>query len=186
MRTYPFAAVTGLLVVLMPAFAVAQDQGDVGMTIGHPGSVGVLWHVSDRVAVRPEFQFSYISSESTVGELGLASSSHGWNFAPGVSALFFLQRFNNLRTYFSPRFTFSRSTSSFESDASGSTATSTNKSYSGTASFGTQYSFSDRFSLFAEIGLGATRTTGSSALSSARSSGYQWTTRTGVGAAFYF
>jgi opacity protein-like surface antigen len=183
MRSFALAIVTGLFVLLLPAFAVAQEQGDVGLTIGHPGSVGLLWHVSDRVAVRPEFQFSYISTES---EGVFESSSHGWNFTPGISALFYLQRFDNLRTYFSPRFTFSRSTSSFEADASDDAATSTNRSYSGTASFGTQYSFSERFMLFAEIGLGATRTSGSSALSSARTTGYQWTTRTGVGVAFYF
>jgi hypothetical protein len=183
MRLYPCSVVTGLFALLLPAFAVAQEQGDVGLTIGHPGSVGVLWHVSDRVAVRPEFQFSYISSES---EGIFESSSHSWSLTPGISALFYLKRFDKLRTYFVPRFTFSRSTSSFESALSGEDATSTNRSYSGTASFGTQYSFSERFTLFAEIGLGATRTSGSSALSSARTSGYQWTTRSGVGVAFYF
>jgi hypothetical protein len=183
MRSYALTVATGLFVLALPAFAVAQEQGDVGLTIGHPGSVGMLWHVSDRVALRPEFQFSYISSES---EGVFESSSHSWNVAPGISALFYLKRFDKLRTYFAPRFTFSRATSSFESDLSGQAATSTNRSYSGTASFGTQYSFSERFTLFAEIGLGATRTSGSSALSSARTTGHQWTTRTGVGVAFYF
>lgn len=186
MRTLALTVFAVLLLSPSPAGAAPQDPSGAGLTIGHPGSVGVLWHVSERVAIRPEFQFSYLSSETTAGEFGSAVSSSGWTVAPGVSALFYLRRFDNLRTYVCPRFTFSRSTSEFETGSLGSAARSTNRSYSGTASFGTQYSFGQKFSIFAEVGLGMTRTTGESALSTARSTGHQWTTRTGVGAVFYF
>jgi hypothetical protein len=180
------ALAAGLFLVLLPAAAGAQDKGRAGVTMGYPGTVGVLWHVSENVALRPEFQFSYTSSESSTPDLGLSSSSHGWSIAPGASALFYLKRFDNLRTYLSPRFTFSRSTSSFESGSFGTAATSTNRSYGGSGSFGAQYSPGDRFSVFAEAGLGVTRTTGRSGQSSTRTSGHQWTLRTGVGAVLYF
>lgn len=185
MRSCHRAIATGLFLLLLPGLAGAQDQGDAGITLGHPGTIGVLWHVSDRVAVRPEFGFSYTSSESTIGD-EIAATSTGWTLVPGISAVVYLQRYERLRTYFSPRFTFARSTNSFEADPSAPTAKSTNKSYSGVASFGTHYSFTEKLSLFAELGLGVTRTTGSSALSPAKTGAYQWATRTGVGVVFYF
>ena len=186
MRSSTRALAAAWCLILSPAVAGAQDKGQAGVTMGHPGSVGLLWHVSDRVAVRPEFQFSYISSEGSAPELGLTSSSSGWNVAPGVSALFYLRRFDNLRTYVAPRFAFARSTTSSDSALTTGDARSTNKSYVGSASFGAQYSLGPRFGVFAEIGLAATRTTGSSSRSSIRTSGWQWTTRTGIGAVLYF
>lgn len=184
--SYTRAVGASLFVLLAPALAGAQDKGQAGVTMGHPGSIGVLWHVTERVALRPDFQFSYISSEAESPGVGLTSSSHGWNIVPGISALFYLKRFDDLRTYVSPRVTFARSTSSFDSAFSGNTATSTNKTYAGTLSFGAQYSLGQRFAVYAEAGFGASRTTGSSGQSSARTSGHQWTTRTGIGAVLYF
>ena len=187
MRSLTCALAVGLLALLLPSTATAQHERRVGLTMGIPGAVGVIWHASDRIAVRPEFQFTRLTSESTSPQLGLSSSSDGWSISPGVSVLFYLQRWDDLRTYASPRFSFTRSTNAFTpAGLDAVTAESTNKSYTGSASFGAQYLLGDRFSLFAEIGLGVTRTTGSTELSSTETSGRQWTTRTGVGAAFYF
>lgn len=186
MRFGSFVRAAGLLIVFSPAVAGAQEQREVGVTMGHPGSVGVLWHVSERAAVRPEFQFSFGTSESTTPGSAGTSSSEGWSVSPGISALIYLQRWDDLRTYVSPRLTFTRSTNSFLPDGSGTTARSTNTTYSGAASFGTQYSLGERFSIFAEAGMGMSRTTGSSELSSTETTGWQWTTRTGIGAVLYF
>ena len=48
------AFVTGLAVTS----AGAQDQGKIGITMAYPASVGMLWRVSDKVAVRPELSTS--------------------------------------------------------------------------------------------------------------------------------
>lgn len=186
MRSLTCAVAACLLVLLLPPPAAAQDERRVGLTMGIPGAVGLIWHAGDRLAVRPEFQFSHLTSESTSPQLGLRSTSDGWSISPGVSVLFYLQRWDNLRAYVSPRFSFTRSTNSFVPAGAIDAAESTNKSYTGSGSFGAQYSLGDRFSLFGEIGLSVTRTTGSTDLSSTETSGRQWTTRTGVGAAFYF
>lgn len=187
MRSRTCAVAAGLLtLLLLPSSAAAQEERRVGLTMGIPGAVGLIWQASDRVAVRPEFQFSHLTSESTSPQLGLSSASEGWSVSPGVSVLFYLQRWDHLRTYVSPRFSFTRSTNSFVPSGAIDAAESTNKSYTGSGSFGAQYALGDRFSLFAEIGLSVTRTTGSTDLSSSETSGRQWTTRTGVGAAFYF
>jgi len=51
----------------------------------------VIWHVTDQLAVRPDFSFSDSSSD-TLG------SSTGVNF--GVSGLWYFQRWDNLRLSF--------------------------------------------------------------------------------------
>ena len=55
------------LVLFILAFAVAlavaseaqaQDTPRVGLTMGYPATVGVIWNVADRFALRPEMTFS--------------------------------------------------------------------------------------------------------------------------------
>ncbi len=42
-----------MLLVCGVGRAYAQDDPRVGLTMGYPTSVGVLWHVTDRIAIRP-------------------------------------------------------------------------------------------------------------------------------------
>ena len=51
-----------VLAVTIAKPAVGQEKGQVGLTVGYPASVGVVWHAVDRVAVRPEFTFTQISA----------------------------------------------------------------------------------------------------------------------------
>ena len=43
-----------ILLVCGMGSANAQDNPRVGLTMGYPTSIGVLWHVTDRIAIRPE------------------------------------------------------------------------------------------------------------------------------------
>ena len=76
----------------------------------------------------------------------------------GVSALFYVYRWDALRAYLSPRVSYSRTGSSTTS-SSGSATDSRVWSYLTSGSFGAQYSLGRRFGLFGEIGLGYSATT---------------------------
>jgi hypothetical protein len=70
--------------------AAAQDEGKVGITMGYPAAVGIIWHVSDTVAIRPELSFSGSSSETDRAENITDSESDGWTLGTGISALFYV------------------------------------------------------------------------------------------------
>ena len=90
-----------LMTVGLATTAVAQEPSRVGISMGYPASIGVLWHLSDRVAVRPEFSFTLTDSSS---ESIIDDESNFWSLGTGVSVLFYSSLTDNLRTYVAPRF----------------------------------------------------------------------------------
>lgn len=178
--------------------AGAQESPRVGLTMGYPVSIGVIWHVGDRVALRPELSFSHASSESASGPspFSLTSTSETTVVGVAVSALFYVRKWDALRAYVSPRFGYTRSSGSSTTNEvivgvpelpvnqALSTAAS---SYLVTGSFGVQYGLGQRFGVFGELGYGYTRSSSSNGGLSA----FQLTTngtgtRTAVGVLFYF
>ena len=167
--------------------AQAQEAGRVGIAMGYPASIGIVWHVSDDFAVRPEIGFIRTSSDST-----FASDAATVNV--GASALYYTSKWDEVRAYLSPRFTYGHSTSS----GSGTISTSsTNSTYGVTGSFGVQYSPHRRFAVYAETGLGYSRSENSTTsvvsvppgsivqpITTATTSSVS--TRSGVGVIFYF
>ena len=130
--------------------AAAQEKGKVGMTFGSPASVGILWHATEKLAIRPEFGFSWNSSDSGTFETDSVT------FTTGVSALFYLARWDDLSAYVSPRYSYNRT--STESTTSTVPVIDPDQErvigahvFSG--SFGAQYWFGTRFSAFGEFGL---------------------------------
>ena len=103
-----------VLAGLMTTPAAAQEKGDIGLTISAPSALGVIWHVSERVAIRPEMSFSFSETDAESSTL-TDVSSHSFTLAG--SALFYLGRSESLQTYFSPRLTYSWAGSS--TDAAG-------------------------------------------------------------------
>jgi hypothetical protein len=176
----------GALACLSCGTAHAQGAGKTGVTMGYPASIGVIWHVSGKVAIRPELSIAGSSTDSSNSSFSAENDS--WNLATGVSALFYLRTDDRLKTYFSPRLTYSRSTN--ESTSSGittSTVKSTIKTVGVAGSFGAQYGLSDKFSVFGELGVGFGRAKTTSSTSQATSSkGSTWNTRSGVGLIYYF
>ena len=158
--------------------AGAQEKGKAGVVIGYPGGIGILWHATDTVAIRPDFSFSHNSS------LGSSGTAGGVN----LSVLFYVKKYDNVRTYFSPRFTYTRATSTIQPTSTQVTlpeVTSTSTSTGGGGVFGAQYSPVARFSVFGELGIALSHreSKASSILSSSKANG--WGTTAGVGVVFY-
>jgi hypothetical protein len=179
------APVLAIALFLFPTAAVAQEEGKIGITMGFPASVGLLWHATENLAVRPEFSFAWNSTETGTVE------TDGTSFTTGASVLFYLRKWENLATYVSPRYSFSRSSSSTAASSGDSERTSRSHLFSG--SFGAQYWLGDRFSAFGELGLGYQRGRSESDLgvdlpieTGFTSTSHSFATRSAVGIVFYF
>ena len=164
------------------ATASAQDAGHVGLTTGYPASIGILWHLSERTAVRPEISFTLNSSSS---ESLVDATSDFSTFGTGVSVLFFSPLRDNLKLYVAPRFGYSRTTGSTEFSESATDI------YSISGSFGGHYSLGSRFALFGEAGLQYSHQSGSLTSSppitiQTKSHADIVGTRTAVGVVIYF
>lgn len=156
----------------------AQETGQVGLTMSFPAAVGIIWQATDGLAIRPDFTFSQSGSDS----LTTSSTSAG----VGVSALFYVRKWDNLRAYVSPRFGYQRSSFTF----SGSPSSPSTSTYSGSGSFGAEYQLHRRFAVFAETGLAYSRANVTDTTLAPgfplNSSSHTWGTRAGVGAILYF
>jgi hypothetical protein len=163
--------------------ASAQDSGSVGLTMGYPSAVGLMWHVTEGFAIRPEVSFSTsenpISTSLTLsGDSGSSSSSSGSRSTStgvglGISGLFYIGKWDALRAYVAPRFVYSRNSGTFEytserfvNPSPGApfgplipvmVTTTTKRTFtgkSGSGLFGASYSLHQRFSVFGEVGFG--------------------------------
>ena len=157
--------------------AAAQDHGQVGVTMAFPAAIGVIFHATDKVAVRPEFTFTRNTSETP------AINASSWSFGTGISALFYLSSQDHVQTYISPRFSYEHGSSSAEGLTAISDTTSNGTGFGG--SFGAEYSPSSRFSVFGELGIAYTHSKSTSSVSSVEVKGNSWGTRAGVGIIFY-
>lgn len=190
--------VCGLVLGALAGPAAAQEAGDVGVTMGYPGAVGVVWHVTEGFALRPDVSLASSTSESETTATGLlggtsltsTNKSDGWGATVGLSALVTVRTIDRLRLYLTPRVAYSHSTSDNETGLTGSLAefTATTKGIIASGSFGAQYSLHDRFAIFGELGVqysGLTTTSdfpGSRSETDSTSLGL----RSAVGVTFYF
>lgn len=192
------------LVLMMAALTItagtasAQDEPRVGVAMGYPASIGIVCRVTDRFAVRPEISATSTSSDLTatsavtIGGTTTTSSTlntnDNWQLLAGVSALFYVSKHDGLRTYVSPRWAYTRVSSS--SGSPGSTSTSIGNVQFVSGSFGAQYALGTRFSVFGEVGVGYSYTTNTptSPLSTLATSSATHTvgTRSGAGVILYF
>jgi hypothetical protein len=168
------------LVVVAARLSSAQETGHVGLTMAFPAAVGVIWQTTDHLAIRPDFTFSH----QEAGSAPVASSN---TTGVGVSALFYVRKWDNLRAYLSPRFGYQHVSYDLPGATSGSTMS---DQYSFAGSFGAEYQLHRRFAVFAETGLIYTHSSldfGSTIAGvSPGSTSNSWGTRAGVGAILYF
>ena len=185
MRSVRILSLAALVTVLAVTSAGAQDQGKIGITMGFPASVGVLWRVSDKVAIRPELSISGGTSETT--STSFETESDNWTLNTGVSALFYLKKYDDLRTYFTPRFNYAHGSST--TDASGfvtnSSTTSTLNGVGFFGAFGAEYSLGRKFAAFGEVGFGFSHSTAKSSIFPTTTSANNWGSRAGVGVIFF-
>jgi hypothetical protein len=177
----PIVALSSLCVSIVPAHA--QERGQVGIVMAVPTDVGLMWHLSEKIAFRPEMSFNFLSSDVEAGGTNVQESS-GREFGLEASVLFYLNGADSLRTYVSPRVAYAWS--SEEDDDSADDAS--NDGFELSASFGAEYSPVPRFSVFGEIGLEYARSTStfSSGSGEIERSGSSWAPRTMVGVTYYF
>jgi hypothetical protein len=161
--------VLSLLMLAVAGTARAQDKGQAGLVIGYPASIGIVWHVSENIAIRPDVSFSRSSNDSTnfnsftvlttTTTVTSASSGTAWSTTVGLSALFYVHRWDSLRVYVSPRFAYGRATSTTRNEPTsplaGTVSVTDNLSatYTGVGSLGAQYLLGKKFSVFGEVGV---------------------------------
>jgi hypothetical protein len=141
--SFRIALIASFFIAAFVSVASGQDRGQVGLVVGYPATVGVLWQVSDRLGIRGEASFTWSSSSIdepatpassstfttpdgvtvTIGGgsgIGVHQETHGVSGSIGVSALVTLTKADQLRTYIAPRLAWamSRSTTTIEYDLS--------------------------------------------------------------------
>jgi hypothetical protein len=168
-----------LAAIALPSIAAAQEPGKVGVTAGFPEAIGVLWHAGEKIALRPEFTFEWLSSDGD----GADVDAHVWT--TGVSLLYYLRKEDRLSTYVSPRYAYGRSTTNADTPFSDE-VTSGITSHLLSGSFGAQYSLNDRFSAFGELGVDYQHRKADNDFSDNENTSNSFGTRTAVGVIFYF
>jgi opacity protein-like surface antigen len=163
-----------IMIALVAATASAQDDPRIGIAMGYPASIGIVWQVSERVAVRPEISLTRVSGENTTTSLipvisvggGLNSSTtttvtsnETWQVGAGLSGLFYVSRHEHLRTYVSPRWAYTRASTSTSSTGlpSGLNTGAISTGHLVSGSLGAQYSLASRFSVYGEVGIAFSR-----------------------------
>lgn len=202
MRVIGAAAVA---MMLTTSAARAQEAGQLGIVMSYPAAVAVVWHVTDTIAVRPEFSFSGSHNDSDI------TTVDGTTLGVGVSGLLYVGKWEALRTYVSPRYTYNRSSSTIKTTfpfdptllaqlpTIGLTIPSTEQKTTASTmslggSFGAQYALHKRFSAFGEVGFEYGWSSSASSTSSLspilgttiQPSFKRWGTRSAAGVIFYF
>jgi len=174
---------TTMCVALVVACALpvsAQDERPVALTMAFPAEVGVLWQVSDRVALRPDVGFTWSEQAASFGDDDFGaytSESSSSSVTTGLSVLFTVARWEQLRAYLVPRvgYTFlsNRSLNSFgpspgvniiiggvSGGISGGVQTerdeANSRAFELSGAFGVQYSLGERFGVYGEAGIAYT------------------------------
>jgi hypothetical protein len=100
----------------------AQSPRRVGLVMGYPAALGVLWQVTDSVAVRPDVTLNRSTTETTStttvigGTQTATTTSDGWTTSVGLSGLLYLgPSQDDLRFYLVPRAAYVWSSTNVES-----------------------------------------------------------------------
>lgn len=164
-------------VLLCASSASAQQPSSIGITMGFPASVGVIFNTSDAIAVRPELSFG---TSSISGTGAAKTTSH--TFTIGADALFYMHTYDHVRTYVAPHVDYSHHSNS---TASTSDISATDHAVGFAGSYGAQYTPTDRFGIYGEVGLGFSHSSLSSNAFGSGVTSNTWGTRAGVGVIFY-
>jgi opacity protein-like surface antigen len=201
--------------VAAPCRLAAQEHGQIGVTMGYPAAVGVLWQVTDRVAVRPDVSFSGASADTGADSLLGPLATSNRTLGVGIAALMTVKRWDALRAYVAPRFQYTRSHTESESvSESFSFSTIPNLSVglspitpisiirhsettttttSGSGAFGVSYAPHKRFSVYGEVGVGYSSSDATATVTPALpielgdiGATHRWAIQSGIGVVFYF
>lgn len=171
--------------------AAAQPSRTVGVTMGYPAGVGVLWHVTDAVALRPDVVLTRGTTETTTsGFAGVSStaSQSDWTVSTGLSALITLRDIDRLRIYAAPRVAYLRAETSTDGAAGLGDIESSTDGVVASAALGVQYGLGDRVAVYGESGLQYLRQSFESGFgtSSSKATLTQVGVRSAIGLVIYF
>jgi len=202
MLRFRIIASTVIVLLVGGGAASAQESGHVGLSMGYPEKIGVLWHVTERVAIRPGISLSNTSSdpEFSFGLSGgptstrTTSSNDASSIGVQVDALFSVGVWDNVHAYIAPGYEYGRSTfrsvmTTVSTGPLGSSTTSETQKTHGhdhevRGIFGARYVPHRRFGVFGEMGLHYSKSESAFFESILRQR--SWGTTTGVGVIFYF
>jgi hypothetical protein len=149
--------------------------GQTGILVMYPAAVGLIFRVSEGLALRPDFSFS--TSASDYSNPGTTTLSKVDTYTLGISALVYVQSWQTVRVYVVPRFGYARTTNGRPAIYYVGTT------YSGSGSLGVQYVFDRRLGIFAEGGINYDyKTTDADGTTISRT----WSSRAVLGATLYF
>jgi hypothetical protein len=179
-RALPFVL---LLLTLAPRTVLGQERGQIGLTMGYPASLGLIWHATDKLAIRPDVAVNHASTEVENEFLGDSSSRDAWSYNVGATGIFYMGRWDNVRSYVSPRFAYGRA-----SAETGLSTPSTTSTVTATFSIGVQFSPARKFSVYGEAGYGLSRGSADleTPIGTTSHTSTNWGTRSGVGVILYF
>ncbi len=193
-------------VVLAGRDAAAQEAGRVGITMGYPSSFGIVWHISDRIAIRPAISLARASIENEdevassllgplITESGSRTETDSWSIGVDLSALFYVGEWDNVRAYVAPAYNYSHTSSELEISLPrpvGTTSLDTTVNTQGVrGTVGVQFTPHRHFAIYGETGIEYRWSEtdfedGLLSLVSRESTGNTLGTRSGVGVIFYF
>jgi hypothetical protein len=142
------AALSVLALVGTATSASAQEAGDVGLAVGSDGSVGIIWHATNAIAVLPAIQFRHVSIETEGLVSGNEDSTSALLFE--VTVPLYLKKRDSLYVFVAPRISHSFQSEDDELPASLSVDRS-NIQVAGLV--GLQYAISERFSVVGTTGI---------------------------------
>jgi hypothetical protein len=144
----------------LPSQATAQATAKLGLSIGYPTSIALLWHPSARVGIRPEMalDFGHVETTSTSIFGTSRSTSDTRAVGVGISALFVVHQEENLSLYLSPRYIHRRGKTTYtRDDPPGVFGLSPDRrefnGHTAGGSLGARYALGAHFGVFGEVGV---------------------------------
>jgi len=179
-----FATLAVLACSACPTFA--QDAGKIGLAMAYPAAFGIVWHATDKIAIRPSVTFGGSSTE------GSATTSGGsaWNVGTTIAALFYVKKYDNVRTYISPSYRYSHTSTTIHPPSASASLVgdlnSTANTNGGAGTFGAEFAATTHFSIIGEVGFAFSRVTQKSmVVQNVTVNGKSWGATAGVGLVFY-
>jgi hypothetical protein len=172
MRTFRLIAAALTLTTIAVVPALAQEPGNVGLTMTSGSVVGITIEANRWLSIRPEVVFSRATIEASGASNDLTTTFWG----PGLSLLFHVKSWDATRLYLAPEWSYTRATTSSSDTKS--------TGHSLFAMVGAQHQITNRFAAFGEAGLG--RSTAKSEGQFSSNSSRTWKTRSVVGVILFF
>jgi len=142
-----------------------------------------MWQYSERLGIRPEFSWSRSSSTQSTN----TNENTSTTTSPAISALFYMEKWDAVRAYVSPRYAYSHAQSTTTATVPvAAVSTSTTNSHNFSGSVGAEFAAHRHFAAFGEVGLNYGHAKSDNSFSATTASSNTWSIRSQVGAIFYF